>query len=53
VTVGADGIVRKIAVAWDTWSYSVTYGELGSTPALVALGNARSLEELRRERTGR
>lgn len=53
VTVGADGIVRKIAVAWGTWSYSVTYGELGSTPALLAPANARSLEQLRRERAGR
>jgi hypothetical protein len=53
VTIGADGIVRKIAVAWGTWSYSVAYGKLGSTPALVAPGNARSLEQLRRERAGR
>jgi hypothetical protein len=49
VTVGGDGIVRKIAVTWGTWSYTVTYDGLGSTPPLVAPANARSLEELRRQ----
>jgi hypothetical protein len=53
VTVGADGIVRGIAVTWRNWSYAVTYDGLGSTPALVAPANARSLEQLRRERAGR
>jgi hypothetical protein len=41
VTVGADGIVRQIAVSWGTWTYAVTYRALGSTPALVAPENAR------------
>jgi|SRR5919204_908028 hypothetical protein len=50
VTVGADGIVRELAVTWRNWSYRVAYDELGSTPALVAPANARSLEEMRRER---
>lgn len=43
VTVGADGVVREIAVAWETWKFSVAYSELGSTPAPVAPANARSL----------
>jgi Sigma-70, region 4 len=51
VTVGADGIVREIAVTWGTrasaWRYTVTYAEVGTTSALVAPENARSLEELR------
>jgi hypothetical protein len=47
VTVGADGIVREIAVTWGTWTYTVTYSGLGSTPAPVAPANAKSLRELR------
>ena len=47
VTVGADGIVREIAVKWGTsasaWTYRVTYSKLGATPAPVAPANARSL----------
>jgi hypothetical protein len=53
VTVGADGIVRGIAVTWRNWSYRVGYDELGSTPALVTPANAPSLEQLRRERAAR
>jgi hypothetical protein len=45
VTVGADGIVRKIVVTWGTsasaWTYTVTYSELGTTAAPVAPANAR------------
>jgi hypothetical protein len=45
VTVGADGIVRKIAVTWGTsasaWTYTVTYSGLGATPAPTAPRNAR------------
>jgi hypothetical protein len=48
VTVGADGVIREIAVTWGTWTYTVTYSQLGSTPALVAPANAKSLRELRR-----
>jgi hypothetical protein len=43
VTVGADGVVRKLLVAWGTWRYTVTYSDLGSTEAPVAPENARSL----------
>jgi len=31
VTVGADGVVREIAVAWGTWRYAVAYRDLGRT----------------------
>jgi hypothetical protein len=53
VTVGADGIVRGIAVTWRNWSYRVGYADLGSTPALAAPKNVRSLERLRRARAER
>ena len=53
VTVGADGIVRGIAVTWRNWSYKVGYAGLGSTPALAAPENARSLEQLRRDQADR
>jgi len=53
LTVGADGIVREIAVTWGTWSYTVGYDRLGSTPAIAAPAGAPSLEQLRRERAGR
>jgi hypothetical protein len=47
VTVGPDGIVREIAVTLGTsasaWTYTVTYTDLGTTPALVAPANPRSL----------
>jgi hypothetical protein len=43
VTVDADGIVRAIEVTWGTWSYKVTYSGLGTTSALVAPANAKSL----------
>ena len=47
VTVGADGIVREIAVTWGTnssaWTYTVAYSDLGATPAPVAPENARDL----------
>jgi hypothetical protein len=48
VTVGSDGVIRKIAVTWGTWTYTVTYSDLGSTPALVAPADAKSMRELRR-----
>jgi hypothetical protein len=45
VSVGADGIVRKILVTWGTsasaWTYTVTYSKLGTTAAPVAPANAR------------
>jgi hypothetical protein len=49
VTTGADGVVRGIPVRWGTWRYTVTYGELGTTPAPVAPENAKSLEDLRKQ----
>jgi hypothetical protein len=49
VTVGADGVVRDIAVTWGTsasrWRYTVAYSGLGVTPAPVAPANARPLRE--------
>jgi hypothetical protein len=47
VTVGSDGVIREIAVIWGTWTYTVAYGDLGSTAPLVAPANAKSLRELR------
>jgi hypothetical protein len=41
VTVGADGVVRRIAVSWGTWTYTVTYSRLGATAAPAAPANAR------------
>jgi hypothetical protein len=47
VTVGADGIIREVAVTWGTsasaWTYTVTYSRLGETPAPVAPAHARDL----------
>lgn len=55
ITVGADGIIRRIAVTWgtsgSTWVYAVTYRELGSTPTLVAPAEARPLRERLRTQT--
>jgi hypothetical protein len=47
VTVGSEGVIREIAVTWGTWTYTVTYSDLSSTPPLVAPANAKSLRELR------
>jgi hypothetical protein len=56
VTVGADGIIRKIAVTWGTnasaWTYTVTYSKLGETPAPVAPANARDLLKERSRAVG-
>jgi hypothetical protein len=49
VTTGADGVVREIATRWGTWRYTVTYSELGTTPAPIAPENAKSLEDLRKQ----
>ena len=44
VTVGADRIVREIAVTWGTgdsaWTYTVTYSKLGATPVPAPPPNA-------------
>jgi hypothetical protein len=45
VTVESDGIIREIAVRWGTWTYTVTYSDLDSTPALVAPPNAEPLND--------
>lgn len=47
VTVGADGVIREIAVAWGTWTYTVTYTALGATPKIGVPANAKTLRELR------
>jgi hypothetical protein len=42
VTVGPDGVVREIVVTWaPAWRYSVTYSNLGTTPAPAAPANAQ------------
>jgi hypothetical protein len=43
VTVGADGVVRKIVLTWGTWTYTVSYSRLGATAAPDAPANARPL----------
>ena len=43
VTVGPEGVVRAIAVAWGTWAYTVTYSALGATAAPVAPAHARDV----------
>jgi hypothetical protein len=47
VTVGADGVVREIDVRWGAsgslWRFTVTYSELGATPAPVAPESARPM----------
>jgi hypothetical protein len=50
VVVGKDGVVRKIAVSWGSWRYTVAYRELGTAPAIAAPENAKSLEDIRRVR---
>ena len=39
LTVALPKGVRKLAVNWGTWAYTVTYSRLGSTPALHAPAN--------------
>jgi hypothetical protein len=45
VSVGADDLIRSIAVSWgapgSAWTYTVTYGDLGTTPAIAAPADAR------------
>jgi len=50
VTVGAGGVVRELALSWGPWTYTVAYSRLGTTRALAAPANARSLlrERLRK-----
>jgi hypothetical protein len=50
ITVGADGVIRVIAVTWGSddsaWAYTVRYTGLGSTPAPEAPENAVPLRRL-------
>jgi hypothetical protein len=48
ITVGEDGLIHELAVTWGTWAYTVTYSDLGTTAAVVAPKNAKSLREMRR-----
>jgi hypothetical protein len=41
VTVGPEGVLRTIEVSWGTWTYTVSYSGLGSTPAPRAPKNAK------------
>lgn len=47
LTVGADGVVREIAVSWGAWTYTATYSALGTTAAPKAPQGAVSIEALR------
>jgi hypothetical protein len=47
VTVGPGGVIREIAVAWGTWTYTVTYRNLGKAGPVVAPANARPFPDRR------
>jgi hypothetical protein len=51
LTVGGDGVIRRIAVDWGTaasaWTYTVEYGDLGATPPITAPADATPLKRLR------
>jgi hypothetical protein len=47
ITVGADGVIRELAVTWGTWRYTVRYGDLGTAAPVVAPKNAKSLLRMR------
>jgi hypothetical protein len=53
LTVGGDGLVRRIAVRWGTtasaWTYTVEYGHLGATLPIVAPQDAEPLRRGRPE----
>jgi hypothetical protein len=49
VTVGAEGVVRRISVSWGTWVYEVAYSELGTTPAPGAPADAEPLRRAVRD----
>jgi len=52
ITVGADGVVREVAVRWGAagsgWTYAVTYDDLDATAAPVAPADARPLRDVLR-----
>jgi hypothetical protein len=45
LTVGPEGVIRRISVRWGSWRYTVTYRNLGATAAPVAPANPRRLRE--------
>ena len=47
ITVAEDGLIRELAVTWGTWTYTVSYSDLGATAAVVAPKNAKSLLQMR------
>jgi hypothetical protein len=47
ITVAEDGLIRELAVMWGTWTYTVSYSDLGTTAAVVAPKSAKSLLEMR------
>jgi hypothetical protein len=47
VTVGGDGLIRELAVTWGTWTYTVSYSDLGTAAAVVAPKHAKSLLKMR------
>jgi hypothetical protein len=48
VTVAPDGIVRELAVKWETWTYAVAYSRLGEGAAVRAPASALPMGEWRR-----
>ena len=48
IELGPEGVIREIAVTWGTWTYTVTYSNLGSTPPLVAPADAKPLRRMLR-----
>lgn len=49
VTVGADGVVRELAVRWPGWTYTVSYGNLGTAPPVASPENARPFKRPQRD----
>jgi hypothetical protein len=47
VTVGSDRFLRRIDVRWGTWTYTVSYRGLGTTPAPRAPTSARPFPDRR------
>jgi hypothetical protein len=47
LTVGADGVIREIAVTWESWTYTATYTALGTTAAPAAPQDAKPIRKLR------
>ena len=49
--MGADGIIRELAVTWGAgataWTYRLAYRDLGETPDPVAPADARPLRRPR------